>query len=114
MLSKKNRLTHRKNFGKIFKKGQGNFSNIVGIKLMPNNLTDSRFGIIVSNKISKKAVERNKIRRQIREIIRLNLDKIKKGFDIAIICLPEIKKKKYKEIEKEILKIFKKMNVMEK
>ncbi|NCF75381.1 MAG: ribonuclease P protein component [Xanthomonadaceae bacterium] len=112
MLLKKNRLQHRKDFDNAFKSSKGVFAKIIGIKFVVNNLENSRFGIIISNKISKKAVIRNKIKRQIREIIRLNLDNIKKGFDIVIITRIGIVGKKYQEIEKNILEIFKKTKLL--
>lgn len=111
MLPKENRLTHKKDFDKIFKEGKGFFAGSIGIKSAPNDFVYSRFGIIVSNKVSKKAVVRNKLRRQIREIIRLNLKNIKNGMDVAIICNPGLEKKEYKEIENELLQILKRVKL---
>ncbi|MEA2088332.1 MAG: ribonuclease P protein component [Patescibacteria group bacterium] len=112
MLPKKERLQHRRDFDNAFKSSKGVFTKIVGIKFIANGLENSKFGIIVSNKISKKAVVRNRIKRQIREIIRLNLENIKKGFDIVIIIRIGIVGKKYQEIEKNILNIFKKIKLL--
>ena len=54
-------------------------------------------------KIEKKSTKRNKIRRRVYEILRHQYKFIKKGFDILIILQdPEISKKKYLEIEKEL------------
>jgi len=102
MLAKTNRLTKDKDFNNVFKKGRSSFDKLIGIKAVPDQQENSRFGILVSSKISKKAVERNKIKRQIREIIRLQLDKIKSGYDIVIITLPEILGKNYQEIEQSV------------
>ena len=112
MLPKKNRLTHRKDFDNTFKDGKGAFSDTLGIKFIKNNLENSRFGIVVSNKISKKAVTRNKIKRQIREAIHKNITEIKKGLDIMIICRPGIDKKGFQEIEQAIIQIFKKAKLI--
>ena len=109
MLPKENRLTHRKDFDNTFKGGKGLFSDILNIKFINNNLENSRFGIVVSNKISKKAVIRNKIKRQIREVIHRNLTEINNGLDIMIICKPEISKKDFQEIEQTIIQLFKKI-----
>lgn len=112
MLPKKHRLINKKDFEKVFKTGQGRYAKILGIKFAKNNLENSRFGFIVSKKVSTKAVVRNKIKRQVREIIQLNLENIKNGLDIIIICHPEIANKKYQEIEKEILRITKEMRLL--
>ena len=62
---------------------------------------------IVGLKISKKAVQRNKIRRQLEEIIRLKFNQIKNGFDIVILTEPKIIEKKYKEIEEILISLLK-------
>jgi len=109
MLPKKYRLIGEKDFEKVFKAHQGQRGKVLGIKFAKNNLGNSRFGFVVSKKVSLKATIRNKIKRQVREIIQLNLKNIEKGLDIVIICHPEIANKNYQEIEKEILQIVKKI-----
>jgi len=59
----------------------------------------SRFGLIVSNKVSKKATQRNLIRRRISEFIRLNLKSIKSGYDFVIILSPKIIKSQGKILD---------------
>jgi ribonuclease P protein component len=70
-----------------------------------SNNTDSRFGFIVSTKISKKAVVRNKIKRIIAESIRKRLPNIKKGQDIVFLIKPNVIKITKKELENEVHEI---------
>ncbi len=106
MLNKANRLTKDKEFSGVFKpergKGRSSYDKLIGIKTAANNLHSIRFGILISTKISKKAVERNKIKRQIREIIRLQMGELKDGYDCVVITLPGIVGKTYGEIEKSV------------
>ncbi|MDD5031939.1 MAG: ribonuclease P protein component [Patescibacteria group bacterium] len=111
MLEKEGQLKKDKEFDKVFKKGRSVFSKILGVKAATNELALSRFGILVSNKISKKAIERNQIKRRIREIIRLQTPGIKPGFDVVIITLPLILGKNYQEIEAAISYNFKKLGL---
>lgn len=111
MLKKINRLTKDKDFDSVFKKGKSSYDKIVGVKVVLNGLKYNRFGILVSTKISKKAVERNKIKRQIRETIRLRSENIKNGHDCVIISLGGILDKKYEDIEKSIDTHFKKLKL---
>ena len=111
MLKKAKRLTKDEEFDYVFKKGRSNYDKIIGIKAALNNLTCNRYGIMVSNKISKKAVERNKIKRQIKVILNILEENIKIGYDIIIIALPEIKEKKYSEIEISIKNNLKKLKL---
>ncbi|HAM88065.1 MAG: Ribonuclease P protein component [Candidatus Falkowbacteria bacterium GW2011_GWC2_38_22] len=110
MLPKKNRLTKKNDFDRVFKKGISVFDYILGIKILKNNLPDSRFGIIVSNKISKKANERNKIKRQIRECLKKINPKIILPIDCVIITLAPIKNSKFIEMEKTIKVVFNRLN----
>lgn len=95
-----------KDFDNVFKKGKTIANKFVFLKVVKNNLDITRFGWIVSTKISKKAVIRNKIKRQLREISRENLSNIKPGFDIAIVVKPKILDKSYQEIKHELENLF--------
>lgn len=108
MLKKQNRLKDKNNFDKVFKKGRSVFGELLGIKYFKNDLGFNRFGIIVSSKISKKAVERNRIKKQIKSILRSEEKSLNKGWDYVVITLPLIKNKNFKEIQSEIIKILKK------
>jgi len=61
-------------------------------KIFENKLNYSRFGVIISNKISKKSFLRNKLKRIIFEKIRLEKFHLKPNRDCLIIVLPEIAK----------------------
>ncbi len=67
-----------------------------------NKLNFSRFGVIVSTKVSKSAVKRNKIKRTIFDFIRINKFYELSGNDVAITILPPVAKLTKVEIEKEI------------
>jgi len=72
----------------VFKQGKGIKQGFLYLKYKKNNLKISRFGIIVGKNFSVKAVERNKMKRRIREIIREKIADIKQGLDIIIVVLP--------------------------
>jgi ribonuclease P protein component len=106
MLAKKNRLTKRKDFDNLFKKGRSAFNDITGIKMAANDLNICRFGFIVSGKISKKAVERNLIKRRMREAVRQELINLKVGLDCVILAQKEAKNASYAELGKSIRQNF--------
>ena len=66
-----------------------------------------KFGAIISKKISKKAVERNQIRRRLMEAVRLNMDIFPKGFRGIFLVKKNILGKKEGEIEGCLKKLFK-------
>jgi len=68
-----------------------------------NNLGYPRFAFIVSRKFSKKAVERNRVKRVIREALRLYGDYLENlGYDIILIPKKEIFGKKMWELAEDI------------
>jgi len=62
-------------------------------------------GIVVSKKISKKAVERNKIKRLLSEAIRRNLGEVKEGYRMVFLSKKEILGKSLGEIEEEVRRV---------
>lgn len=112
MLRKELRLNKSKDIERAAKRGRAVFSKNLGIKYISNSLPNSRFAVVVSIKVHKKATKRNRIKRQTREIIHLNLSRIKTGFDILIITKPSVIGKTYKEIQEEILAVFEKADLL--
>ena len=112
MLNQKYRLKKKSDFDIVFRKGQAITGRFIFLKIIKNQLDNSRFGFIVSLKVSKKAVIRNRIKRRLREIIKKKIKDIKTNYDIIILAKPEIISKDYKEIEKEIILIFKKASLL--
>ncbi len=117
MLKKSLRLTKKKEFDYAFKKGRSVYSPFLLLKYVANNQPFSRFGIIVSNKVSKKATQRNLIKRRLREIIRSVQPEIKNGFDFVLIVSPKIINEKgkvltYQSISESFLPLLKKIKVL--
>ncbi len=111
MLSKRNLLKKKTDIERAFKKGRGFKEDFLLLKTVKNSLSSSRFGFVVSQKVSKKAVLRNKIKRRLKEIIREKLGKIKEGQDCLLIVLPGLENKDFWEMEEIINKIFIKGNL---
>lgn len=108
MLPKENRLKKKKDIERVFKKGMSFKEDFLILKMVKNNLKKSRFAFIVSQKVSKKATLRNKIKRRLRELVRLKLKKIKGGLDFIFLTTPGIKEKDFWELDKTINKLFQK------
>lgn len=70
IVSSLTRLVNADDFSSVFNFKQRYFGKFVTCFYRPNNLKFSRFGFIVSKKISKKAVRRNYMRRVLKELLR--------------------------------------------
>jgi ribonuclease P protein component len=69
------------------------------LAFLRNELDFSRFGFVVSKRLGK-AVQRNRIKRRMREAIRLRMAHIKPGFDLVFIARQPIQQAGYGEIER--------------
>lgn len=68
------------------------------IKFLKNFKECSRFGFVVSNKFSPKAVVRNLFRRRLRVAAYFLLKNIKPGFDIVVWPKMTLKKNNYQAL----------------
>lgn len=98
----------RKEIEEVFKKGKLYQGISLFLKIKKNNLLSLRNAIIVPLEITKKSTKRNKIKRQIREILREELKTTKTGFDKIFIAKKAILNKNYREIKKEIRNLLEK------
>jgi len=94
MLPKKHRLSKKKDFERVLKQGRGLKKDFLSLKTIENDLGFHRFGFIVGKRVSNKANKRNKIKRRLREIVRLKLKEnalISQGKDSVFIVLKDMK-----------------------
>ena len=83
----------------VFRKGKGLKDALLFLRFAPRSFGETRCGIVVSQKVSKKATVRNKVKRRIKAIVKQRLPKIKKGTDLVLIAKPGLETKDFQEIE---------------
>ena len=106
MLSSKYRLKKKVNFARIEIDGAMHQSKSFGMGVYNRKDGDpSQFGFVISTKISKLAVVRNKIKRIMSDVIRKNLEKIKNGHDVLFLIKPSIVKIEKETLERETYEI---------
>jgi ribonuclease P protein component len=97
MLPKTQRLT-RNRIESLLKKGRKSGTNFFTVKYLVNNRASSRFCIVVSTKIYPKAVDRNRLRRQIYEILRLHPRLPPTPSDLIVIAKAPLTKLKFQDL----------------
>jgi ribonuclease P protein component len=80
-----NSLQKNYQFGIVYKRGKSYANKHLVMYVLPNKKNANFFGISISKKVGK-AVSRNRIRRLIKESLRLNFSNIKQGNDIVIVA----------------------------
>ena len=79
------RLTKRRQYALVYRDGRSWVNSLVVMKALPNGFTLSRYGFSISRQVGK-AVTRNRVKRRLREILRLT--PLEPGWDIVFIARP--------------------------
>lgn len=107
-LPSRHRLKRRWDFQSVYQQGIRRSSLNLIIRALPmtentaNSTMDTKFGISISRKVSKKAVVRNHIKRQIRSVFRDLLPKISSGWLIVVIVKPSAQECNYEHFLREL------------
>lgn len=111
MLPPKNRLVKKKDFDVVFKYGKTLKEGFLLFKVLKNNLPQSRFGFVVSKKVSSKAVERNAVKRRLRSMAAKGITEMKEPSDVMVIALPGASKTDTAHIQAAVRAFLQKINV---
>lgn len=114
MLAKKFRFHRQSDVRRVYRDGASARSKRISLKyLKQTSAGDNRVAVVVSKKIDKKAVVRNRIRRRVYEIIRKSWPTTKQGYDLVFtVHNNSIATAPHQEIEAEIEKLLKKAELV--
>ena len=96
------RLLRRADFDAVYREGRRRSSSSFVVFFRPNGGDISRFGMSVKKALGV-AVTRNKMRRRIREILRLHRQEIAPGWDIVIHPRNTVATAKFAALEAELV-----------
>ena len=112
MLKSQYRIKNNIEIRKVTKLGKRAGSAFFSLKTISTSIKNPRFAIITDLKVSKKAVERNRLRRQISEIIRISIANFYPGHDVVIWASQKAVGKDYQDIEKDLMWLFHKAELV--
>ena len=92
-------LTKPGQYALVYNDGSSWTSSLVVMKTLPNGLSLSRYGFSVSRRVGK-AVVRNRVKRLLREILRLT--PLQPGWDIIFIARPAAATANYANLKKTV------------
>jgi ribonuclease P protein component len=99
VLPNQNRLRRREDFAKVYAKGDRYRGKYLNLRIVcDRNEAFTRIGIVVSKKVSKLAVTRNRFKRQLRAIFRQLLSQLKDGLQIVVTVTTVQSKPSYQEL----------------
>lgn len=86
MLAYKHRFHGHGSLRYVYRNGKSIRTPLITLKYIENfKRKNSRFTVVISKKTIKSAVRRNRIRRRIYEIIRLELPTLKSQYDVVVM-----------------------------
>ena len=97
-------------FKRVYSKGKNSAAAAVVVYCRRNGRAENRLGITVSTKIGG-AVQRNRIRRRLKEIYRLNEEKLASGYDIVIVARMRSRFAGFRELEVSVLALFRNLKI---
>ncbi len=104
MLKKANRISTTRELQKVYRGGKTLHTPALVVKFVAK--LKIRIGFVVSKKVSKQAVTRNKIKRVLREFMRVSMPKITSG-DYMIVVKPGADKYGPPEVRDQLKKALK-------
>lgn len=107
-MKKKEIIKKSIDFDNIIKNGKKTENSYFALFYLPNNLDETKFGFAISKK-NASAVERNKAKRQTKEIVDDNKFLFSNGQNYIIMIKKRFFLLKYLEKEKELLELIEKV-----
>lgn len=99
-------------FRRLYQRGASAVSGSMVIYCRKNKLGHNRLGITVSVKLGG-AVVRNRARRRLREVYRLNRDKLRPGYDVLLVARGRTLTAPWKDLNATFLRLCRKLELTE-
>ena len=104
-MNKRFRLNQERDFQRVRKSGKKVSHPLFMLITLPNELNSSRLGVICSRNVGN-AVQRNLVKRRIKNICRTSIKQFKNGNDLILIARKDISLAKFSYLSKAIKDMF--------
>lgn len=111
MIPNTNRI-NREDFEKIMKKGGFLNSPFFTLRFLKNPLNTTHFSVVVSKKVAKTAVSRNKIRRRTYSLLKKLTKNSKNPYFAIFFSKSGVEKALFQNLELEIQKLLEKAKIL--
>ena len=99
-------------FRRLYQKGASSAGNCMVLYCRKNKLGHNRLGLTASVKLGH-AVVRNRARRRLREVYRLNSNRLSAGWDIILVARSRTVTASWKELNDTFLRLCRKLDLLE-
>ena len=105
-------LKQNHEFRRLYSKGKSAVSPYFAIYCRKTKRPNSRLGITTGLKLGN-AVKRNRARRRLREVYRLNGGALRQGYDFVLVARSRAVSAPWKELNDSFLRLCRKLDVLE-
>lgn len=99
-------------FRRMYQKGASAVGGSMVVYCRKNKLDHNRLGLTASVKLGH-AVVRNRARRRLREVYRLNAHRLRQGYDIILVARGRTGTAAWKELNDTFLRLCRKLDLLE-
>ena len=104
-------LKENRIFRRLYAKGKSAVAPTMVLYCRKNGRGESRLGLTTGTKLGH-AVVRNRVRRRLREIYRLQEHQLLPGYDIVVVARVRAVHSKYADLERDFLRLAKKLQLL--
>ncbi|MCC6168338.1 MAG: ribonuclease P protein component [Caldilineaceae bacterium] len=110
-MKRRYRVRANQRFQEIRRLGRSYSNEYLVLCVLPNQLAYSRYGFSVSSRIGN-AVTRNRIKRRLREAVRLRMDSIQPGWDLVFIARNPIRSADYHQMDAACARLLRRAHLL--
>ena len=103
-------MRRRADFDRVFQQGRHNSGRLLAVRSVTNDVTLSRYAFAIPKRVGG-AVVRNRVRRRLREILRLQ--PLLEGFDVVISVRPEAASSTFDGLRQELTTLLKRARLVD-
>ncbi len=92
-------------FSALFEKGKSEANRSLVLRYVPNGLEKTRIGVITTKRTFRRAVDRTRARRLMREAFRLERTQLAVGYDLVLIGRQALTTLRCQEVRSDLLKL---------
>jgi ribonuclease P protein component len=107
------RLRKNSEFQRVKQQGRSIMSPLLILAWMPNNVAKKRVGFVISKRISKRAVDRNYIKRLLSEAMRVFLPRLPGGLDIVVSARQKANTANLRVLEQDMVILLRRAKLLE-
>lgn len=112
-MNPKTNLKLNSDFRRVYARGKSAVSPRVVLYCRKGRQAQNRVGFTVSKKLGN-AVTRNRVRRRLREIVRLNAGQMKQGYDLILVARSRAVDAEYQKLEADVLSCCEQLKLLKK